>query len=86
VALRLNGYVRVSRVGGRQGEGYISPAVQREAIEPYAQELGGQIVAWHQDEDYSGGNVERLDFQPWPANGFSEGVSLDGGTATGPVV
>jgi DNA invertase Pin-like site-specific DNA recombinase len=63
VDLRLDGYVRVSRVGGRQGEGYISPAVQREAIEGYAKELGGQIVAWHQDEDYSGGNAERPDFQ-----------------------
>jgi len=63
MALRLDGYIRVSRVAGRQGEGYISPAVQREAIESYAQELGGGIVAWHQDEDYSGGNVERPDFQ-----------------------
>jgi DNA invertase Pin-like site-specific DNA recombinase len=63
VGLRLDGYVRVSRVGGRQGEGYISPTVQREAIEAYARELGGDIVAWHQDEDFSGGNVERPDFQ-----------------------
>jgi DNA invertase Pin-like site-specific DNA recombinase len=63
VSLRLDGYVRISRVGGRQGEGYISPSVQREAIEGYAGELGGEIVGWHQDEDYSGGNVERPDFQ-----------------------
>ena len=63
MSLRLDGYVRVSRVGGREGEGYISPAVQHEEIESYAAELDGQIVAWHQDEDYSGGNVERPDFQ-----------------------
>ena len=61
--LRLDGYVRVSRVGGRAGEGYISPDVQREAIETYARELGGEIVAWHDDQDYSGGNTERPGFQ-----------------------
>jgi site-specific DNA recombinase len=63
VALRLDGYVRVSRIGGRQGEGYIAPADQREAIESYAAELGGKIVAWHDDQDYSGGNIERPGFQ-----------------------
>jgi len=63
MALRLDGYVRVSRVGGREGEGYISPAVQREAIESYAKELGGEIVAWHDDQDYGGGNIDRPGFQ-----------------------
>lgn len=53
----------MSRVGGREGEGYISPAVQREAIEAYARELGGAVVAWHDDQDLSGGNVERPGFQ-----------------------
>src|SRR5215207_8594490 len=63
MSLRLDGYVRVSRVGGRQGEGYISPAVQRESISSYATELGGDIVAWHDDQDQSGGTVERPAFQ-----------------------
>jgi site-specific DNA recombinase len=63
VALDLDAYIRVSRVGGRAGEGYISPDVQREAIEGYARDLGGAIVAWHDDQDYSGGNVERPGFQ-----------------------
>jgi hypothetical protein len=27
MALRLDDYVRLSRVGGREGEGYISPSV-----------------------------------------------------------
>jgi hypothetical protein len=54
--LRLDGYVRVSRIGGRQGEGYIAVPAQREAIKRYAAELSGGIVAWHKDEDYSGGN------------------------------
>lgn len=61
--LRLDGYVRVSRVGGRDGEGYISPNVQRDAIKSYARELGGKVVAWHDDQDFSGGNVERPGFQ-----------------------
>jgi site-specific DNA recombinase len=62
--MKLDGYVRVSRIGGRQGEGYISPDVQREAIDAYARELGAKgIDAWHDDQDYSGGNVERPSFQ-----------------------
>ena len=63
MALRLDGYVRVSRVGGREGEGYISPSVRRDAIQGYARELGGEIVAWHDDQDFSGGNTERPGFQ-----------------------
>ena len=63
MALRLDGYKRVSRVGGRSGEGYISPHVQEEAIESYARELGGEIVAWHDDQDFTGGNIERPGFQ-----------------------
>lgn len=61
--MRLDGYIRVSRVGGREGEGYISPDVQREAIERYAQEVGGTIVAWADDQDYSGGTTDRPAFQ-----------------------
>ena len=29
----MDGYVRVSKVGGREGETFISPQVQRERIE-----------------------------------------------------
>lgn len=61
--LRLDGYIRVSRIGGREGEGYISPDVQRDSIMAYAAELGGSIVAWHDDQDFSGGNTERPGFQ-----------------------
>jgi site-specific DNA recombinase len=63
VSLRLDGYIRVSRVGGREGEGYISPRVQKEQIEGYASDLAGEIVAWHDDQDFSGGNTERPAFQ-----------------------
>jgi DNA invertase Pin-like site-specific DNA recombinase len=61
--LLLDGYIRVSRIAGREGEGYISPDVQRESIERYAAELGGQIIAWFDDQDYSGGNTDRPGFQ-----------------------
>jgi DNA invertase Pin-like site-specific DNA recombinase len=59
----LDGYIRVSRIGGRSGEGYISPDVQRQQIEEYAAVLGARIVEWHSDEDYSGGNTQRPGFQ-----------------------
>lgn len=77
MALRLDGYVRVSRVGGRTGDGYISPDVQKEAIAAYAQDLGGSIVAWQSDEDFSGGTLERPGFQAALARlrgGESDGI------------
>jgi DNA invertase Pin-like site-specific DNA recombinase len=77
MSLRLDGYVRVSRIGGREGEGYISPDLQREAIERYARELDGEIVAWHDDQDYSGGNMERPGFQDMLArlrSGETDGI------------
>ena len=55
----MDGYVRVSRVMGREGEGYISPTVQREAIQKWADYKGVEIVAWHVDEDQSGGTQNR---------------------------
>lgn len=61
--MRLDAYVRVSRIGGRKGEGYISPEVQREAIERRARELGAEVDEVHDDQDYSGGNMERPAFE-----------------------
>lgn len=55
----MDGYVRVSRVGGRTGESFISPAVQREQIEGWAKLRGVTIAAWHEDLDQSGGRLER---------------------------
>ena len=42
--LRLDGYIRVSRVGGREGESFISPEVQREQIETWARLMNAQII------------------------------------------
>jgi hypothetical protein len=50
-----DGYIRVSRVGGRSGESFISPAEQRSAIEDWARRTRTEIVDWHEDLDYSGG-------------------------------
>ncbi len=55
----MDGYVRVSRVAGREGDSYISPTVQREAIAKWASYKGVTIAAWHVDEDWSGGTHER---------------------------
>lgn len=59
----LIGYIRVSRINGREGEGYISPAVQREAIERYAAEIGEPVTSWADDQDFSGGTADRPAFQ-----------------------
>jgi DNA invertase Pin-like site-specific DNA recombinase len=56
---RMDGYIRVSRVGAREGESYISPDVQREAIERWAEYKGATIAEWHVDEDWSGGTHDR---------------------------
>lgn len=56
---RMDGYVRVSRRMGREGPGYISPTVQREAVQRWADYRAIDIIAWHEDEDESGGTQNR---------------------------
>jgi DNA invertase Pin-like site-specific DNA recombinase len=58
-----DGYVRVSRVGGRNGESFISPTEQRAAIEEWARRSKVEIVEWHEDLDQSGGTLDRPGFQ-----------------------
>lgn len=55
----MDGYIRVSRVAGREGAGYISPKIQRESIERWATFRKIEITAWHVDEDESGGTQDR---------------------------
>jgi hypothetical protein len=58
-ALKLDAYIRVSRVGGRSGESFISPGVQREQIEGWAK-AHAALVTWHEPElDASGGTTAR---------------------------
>ncbi|MGH2862238.1 MAG: hypothetical protein ACRDLT_12145 [Solirubrobacteraceae bacterium] len=43
--LKLDGYVRVSRVGGRdQTDGFISPDVQERAIREWAERNGASVT------------------------------------------
>ena len=58
-ATTMDGYIRVSRRNGRDGETYMSPRLQREAIERWAEYQGVAITAWHVDEDVSGGDKLR---------------------------
>jgi len=55
----MDGYVRVSRVQGREGESYISPKIQEEAIRKWASYKGVEIAMVHVDEDWSGGTHDR---------------------------
>ncbi len=59
---KLDGYVRVSKVGTREGESFVSPQLQRERIEAAARNAGAEIVEWHEDLDESGGNASRPGF------------------------
>lgn len=55
----LDAYIRVSKVAGREGESFISPTVQRERIQAWAQ-LHGARLAWNEPElDVSGGGMRR---------------------------
>jgi site-specific DNA recombinase len=57
--VRLDGYIRVSRVGGRSGESFMSPDVQRQQIEGWARLRGVEIAEWHTDLDQTGGKLGR---------------------------
>jgi len=59
----LIGYVRVSRVAGREGERFISPDVQRERIEKQAAAGGHTLVDWFEDLDQPGSKRDRPGFQ-----------------------
>lgn len=61
---RAAGYVRVSAVGGREGDSFHSPEVQREKIEAWASYRDYRIVHWYVDLDVSGtGKVRRPEFE-----------------------
>lgn len=52
--MRLDGYIRVSKVGEREGESFISPEVQREQIERWAALREVEIANWETDLDRTG--------------------------------
>lgn len=61
--MRLDGYVRVSRVGGRSGDSFISPDVQRERIAAYAKAGGHKLLKLHEDLDLPGTHSRRPGLQ-----------------------
>jgi DNA invertase Pin-like site-specific DNA recombinase len=58
-----DGYVRVSRRAGREGESFISPEVQRKKIKAWAKLHDVEIVRWWEEIDQSGARLERPHFQ-----------------------
>lgn len=58
-----DGYVRVSRRAGREGDSFISPEVQRKKIENWAKLHEVEIVKWWEEIDQSGAKLERPLFQ-----------------------
>src|SRR5690348_14869173 len=61
--MRLIGYIRVSRVAGREGASFISTEVQRERIEGMAAAHGHTVSDWEQDLDQPGSKYDRPGFQ-----------------------
>jgi site-specific DNA recombinase len=60
---KMDGYVRVSRVAGREGESFIAPEVQRRKIEEWARLHEVEVVRWWEELDQSGAKRERPMFQ-----------------------
>ena len=58
-----DGYIRVSRRAGREGESFISPEVQRKKIEEWAKLHDVEILEWWEEIDQSGAKAERPLFQ-----------------------
>jgi site-specific DNA recombinase len=58
-----DGYIRVSRRGGRDGESFISPEVQRKKIADWAKLHDVAIVQWWEEIDQSGARLQRPMFQ-----------------------
>ena len=58
-----DGYIRVSRRGGREGDRFISPDVQRDGIEGWARLNQVEIVRWWEEIDQSGAKRDRPMFQ-----------------------
>ncbi len=53
------GYIRVSRVGQREGDSFLSPQLQRESIERVCQREGVELIEVHEELDRSGGDGAR---------------------------
>ena len=73
----VDGYVRVSHVGGRHGERFISPAVQRERIAAWARARGFTLLKVFEELDESGARPDRpmlLEALERVEAGYSQGI------------
>jgi site-specific DNA recombinase len=55
----IDGYVRVSQVAGREGDSFMSPRVQREQLEAWAERNGASLAHVFEELDESGGRADR---------------------------
>jgi DNA invertase Pin-like site-specific DNA recombinase len=53
----MDGYIRVSRVMGREGDSYMSPSIQEDDIKRWAEARGVSLGKIAKDEDVSGGKA-----------------------------
>src|SRR3954447_22179625 len=67
----FDAYIRVSGVGGRSGDSFQSPKVQRDAIQRWADAHGVRIAQWHEDMDQSGHKMSRPGFDAMMARATS---------------
>lgn len=61
--LRLGEYLRYSRLGGRAKQGLITVKEQKRKNRQVAEHEGGEVVASFEDQNRSGGNMDRAAFQ-----------------------
>jgi hypothetical protein len=61
--LPVIGYIRVSQVGGRGGDSFISPELQRESIERVCARENLEVTDWVEEFDASGGDPTREGWQ-----------------------
>jgi DNA invertase Pin-like site-specific DNA recombinase len=78
-AMAVDGYVRVSRVGLRRGERFISPQIQREEIKSWAAGGNVRLLEVFEELDTSGRRVA----QPQLARAIAR---IEDGTSQGLVV
>src|SRR4051794_17845581 len=60
---RIDGYVRVSQVRGREGDSFISPQSQEDRIRQWAKLHGYEVAVVHVELDQSGAKADRPKLQ-----------------------
>lgn len=74
--MKFGGYIRVSKVGGREGDRFLSPTLQRERIQGWCTTHDHDLVDVREDLDVSGARTDRDQLLDLVA--AVEGGQLDG--------